>query len=547
MKKENEGLKQKLKELQEKNRELQDELDKPNEELNVIMEAVYEDREVSKKEADARKDDITRLKKELKKKDAEEEKLENDVRAQNEKNIRLQLQNLIYEPDEEGNEEEEEKINALMLQLKNEKDVKLLRQGIEVLLDYAQKRLPCTASKFGLEDTENSGEQTGGVYNDYKRIAQKNAADSFVHTVSRVQENIMAVWKRMTLLLKPKALSKKKLEQAMADADKRKINSEAEKKKQAVEQEKDAEIAGLKKELEKMKIGHNMKVLDLENKLRRAGVAGRGKHMRNTKTEADLSIYKRTDVSGMGKEKSHNENRFETPVARNRSRDMFRNASYSRSYQRSDSQSQTFLETFQNSDSHIKYRESQIKEEEGIWKNGDWQQQMSFKGQCGNSNSLGIIPEMRNETNERTLSEWPELQKMWRQLLERLDAYLSKKKNINKLEWKTDLTKQISDWNRQGKKLFSDTEKISQMFVVKRQSVKKGTGYLVTPKGMTKTKTVPNLWYNKTEKKPKDSESKVHKNLLPNFNNEESDVKNNDNKKNNLFKNSNKSNKQKRK
>ena len=531
--KENEDLRQKLEELKGENKKLEERLKLKEEEVDYLYGEFVA---TACKELEDKK---KVLEKDIKEKD--------EIIAQkNEENRQLKLRKLIREPGEEGDDKKEEeeaerKMNDLMRQLESTEDVKLLKQGIALLLDYAQKRLSSTASKFGLKDTENSGEQAEGIYNDFKSILQKNTADSFVHTVSSVQENIMAVWKRMILVLKPKALSEKHLEKAMADAEEEKINSEAEKRKQAVVEEKDKEIAALKKKLEEMRIGHNMKVLELENKLRRAGVAVVKRHVRNIKTDADLSIYKHTDVSGMWKEKSRNENLFETPVARDRSRDMIRNASYSRSDQRSYSQSRTFLETFTNSYSNIKYGESQIKGEEEFWKGGDWQQQMSFKRKCGNSNSLGSIPEMWNDTNESTLSEWPELKKMCRQLLERLDAYLSKKKNINKLEWEMDLTKQISDWNQQGKKLFSDTEKISQMSVVKRQSIKKETGHLVTPKVIKKTKTVTNL-RDKTGKKSKDNESNVDKNLLQNFNSEESDVKNNNinNNKNNRFKNSNK-------
>ena len=119
------------------------------------------------------------------------------------------------EREEKYKKEEEEakkEMNALMLQLKGTEDVEQLKKGIATLLDYAQKRLSLVADKFGLEVAGSFVKGSfvkdiGGVYgNNVERIAQRNVAGSFVHTVSLVQKNIMEVWKRMTVILRPKAL-----------------------------------------------------------------------------------------------------------------------------------------------------------------------------------------------------------------------------------------------------------------------------------------------------------------------------------------------------
>ena len=441
LEKENGDLRQKLEELKKKNEELQGELEKANAQFFVIMEAAAEDREDIKKEMEEQR---MRLEKKLKKKDEEKEKqneqiqkLENDARAQSEENMLLKSQKLICEPEEKNNkgkeekdkEEEEEaerKMNELMRQLESTEDVEQLKKGIAKLLDYAQKRLVRTASKFGLKNTENSGEQAGGIYNGFNQSAQKNTAGSFVHTVSSVQENIMAVWKRMTLVLKPEALSKKILEEATADAEESKINSEAEKRKKAVVEEKDAEIAELKKKLKEMETSLRQQEVDVSIMRR---------HMKR-RTETNLlyemnvpSLCNFNDPSNIRNKERRDDGRCSTPYETPGANELRSGYAHDNNYSRDNSQRRavsypkTLLKSIENSNSHLKkYNESQMKSDEPF-ENLDAKGLWLFTAQGKSSISLGSIEETKDEIKDDDKeSMLLKLQKAGQQVLNYLNS-----------------------------------------------------------------------------------------------------------------------------
>ena len=242
-------------------------------------------------------------------------------------------------------EEAKKEMDDLMRSLKNTEDVEQLKNGIAALLNYAQKRLTTGADKFGLEDAESFVKKIGDVYgNDVRQIAQRLTATSFVNTVSSVQENIMEVWKKMTMILKPKALPKEVLEKATADEEEKRIKDEVARrvtiKTRAVVQEKDEEIAVLKKQLEQM-----------ERKLKQqASDAKIKQHMRG-KTEINLSskangspLYNLTEISDVRDEESCDNGRYSTPCetpGTNKLRNRY--ARNGDNYSRDDSRRRSFI------------------------------------------------------------------------------------------------------------------------------------------------------------------------------------------------------------
>ena len=430
-------------------------------------------------------------------------------------------------------EEAEREMNNFMRRLEDIEDVDELKKGIAKLLDYAQDRLSHVPVKFGLEAAGSfvKGSFVGDIGrvcgDNAEQIAQKNVAKSLVNTVSSVQENIMKVWKRMTVILKPKALPMEDLKKATADEEQEKINREAERRKQKAVDERDKEIKNLKDQLKETERKYKVEVFELKNRLHASK-----SHMRG-RTEVDLSskkngssFYNLTEISELDEKKGGDNGRYSTPSeAQGKDKNKLRNGfvqkrdSYSRDSSRSLMRSKTRLEGFEKSNSRFeKYQESQMKLD-NIWNNSDVNQRMSFTEQKNDANILGSILETKDDTSENILdSEWLDLQKERRQLITNLTAYLSKKEKIKELTWDEDLMDQVIAWKKQSEKIFLNIGKNNRMPVAEQKTIKPPS----TPKVMKKAKTASRLLKTvKTEKK----QGALKRNLGTAFCNEQSGLK----------------------
>jgi len=431
------------------------------------------------------------------------------------------------EREEKYKKEEEEakkETNELKQKLKDAKNVKQLKQVIMAFLDNAERRLNIAAKEFedmesfvkGIEDAYGSDSEQA------RTIAQKNASGSFVHTVSALQKNVIEAWKKITVILKPKALPGKVLEEVTADEEEKKINREAERRKRAVVQEKDAEIAALKKKLEEMERKLKKQVLDAKTRRHI-----KGKTETNLLHETNVSpLYKFNDTSDVRDKKKRDDDRrstqYETPGTSKLRNRCANNYSRDDSRRSSASHSQTLLKEFENSGSRLEnYNESQIKSDK-TFETLDTKGLQSFTAQGKSANFLGSIEEMKDEIQEDDKEYMlPKLRKAGQQVLNYLNSDYWK----NDVMWDRNFETQNKSVEEALRSLLEYIEKKNKRTPVLQKSVTEKK--LKTTKAGTKTRSRFLLPTTVTDIST-ENKSGLTKNLKSMFDNQKSDGKGKD-------------------